>query len=125
MEYLRLFLVFAQVGVCTFGGGYAMLPILQREIVEKRNWCTAEELADYFAIGQCTPWLISPLWLLPVPLSWAISVTPTALPNPFAEPPDLAQYRLFGAAPLPGLGGYAFFSLDPSTCRSFRLTRSL
>ena len=59
MEYLRLFLVFAQVGVCTFGGGYAMLPILQREIVEKRNWCTAEELADYFAIGQCTPGVIA------------------------------------------------------------------
>lgn len=35
--YLDLFLTFARVGVCTFGGGYAMLPILQREIVEKKN----------------------------------------------------------------------------------------
>lgn len=58
-EYLQLFLTFAQVGVCTFGGGYAMLPILQREVVEKRGWATEEELADYFAIGQCTPGIIA------------------------------------------------------------------
>ncbi len=58
-EYLELFLTFAQVGVCTFGGGYAMLPILQREVVEKKGWCTEEELADYFAIGQCTPGVIA------------------------------------------------------------------
>ncbi len=58
-EYLQLFLTFAQVGVCTFGGGYAMLPILQREIVDKKGWCTQEELADYFAIGQCTPGVIA------------------------------------------------------------------
>lgn len=58
-EYLQLFLVFAQVGVCTFGGGYAMLPILQREVVEKRGWCSGDELADYFAIGQCTPGVIA------------------------------------------------------------------
>lgn len=58
-EFLQLFLVFAQVGVCTFGGGYAMLPILQREVVEKRGWCSEDELADYFAIGQCTPGVIA------------------------------------------------------------------
>lgn len=58
-EYLQLFLTFAQVGVCTFGGGYAMLPILQREVVEKKGWCTGEELTDYFAIGQCTPGVIA------------------------------------------------------------------
>jgi len=57
--YLDLFLTFARVGVCTFGGGYAMLPILQREVVEKKKWCTEEELADYFAIGQCTPGIIA------------------------------------------------------------------
>lgn len=57
--YLELFLTFAKVGVCTFGGGYAMLPILQREIVEKRGWATDEELTDYFAIGQCTPGVIA------------------------------------------------------------------
>ncbi len=58
-EYLQLFLTFAQVGVCTFGGGLAMLPILQREVVEKRGWATSEELADYYAIGQCTPGIIA------------------------------------------------------------------
>lgn len=58
-EYLDLFLTFAKVGACTFGGGYAMLPILQREVVESKGWCTDEELTDYFAIGQCTPGVIA------------------------------------------------------------------
>jgi chromate transporter len=57
--YLDLFFTFAKIGVCTFGGGYAMLPILQREVVEKRGWATDEELTDYFAIGQCTPGIIA------------------------------------------------------------------
>ena len=56
---LELFLTFAKVGAMTFGGGYAMLPILQREIVEGKGWATEEELADYFAIGQCTPGIIA------------------------------------------------------------------
>lgn len=58
-EYLELFLTFAKIGSVTFGGGYAMLPILQRECVDKRDWTTEEELADYFAIGQCTPGIIA------------------------------------------------------------------
>ena len=57
--YLDLVLTFAKVGVCTFGGGYAMLPILQREVVENKGWATDEELTDYFAIGQCTPGVIA------------------------------------------------------------------
>ena len=57
--YLDMFLTFARVGACTFGGGYAMLPILQREVVEKKGWATNEELTDYFAIGQCTPGVIA------------------------------------------------------------------
>jgi chromate transporter len=56
---LDLFLTFAKVGVMTFGGGYAMLPILQREVVEKKKWASDAELADYFAIGQCTPGIIA------------------------------------------------------------------
>lgn len=51
----ELFLAFAKVGVMTFGGGYAMLPMFQREIAEKRGWATEEELTDYYAISQCTP----------------------------------------------------------------------
>lgn len=58
-ELLFLFFTFAKVGVMTFGGGYAMLPILQREVVENKGWATEEELADYFAIGQCTPGVIA------------------------------------------------------------------
>ena len=57
--YLDLFLTFARVGVCTFGGGYAMLPILQREVVDNKGWATEEQLADYYAIGQCTPGIIA------------------------------------------------------------------
>lgn len=57
--YLDLFLTFAKVGVMTFGGGYAMLPILQREVVDNKGWATEEELMDYFAIGQCTPGIIA------------------------------------------------------------------
>ena len=56
---LKLFIVFAKVGVMTFGGGYAMLPILQREVVEAQGWAAEEELMDYFAIGQCTPGVIA------------------------------------------------------------------
>ena len=58
-KMLDLFLTFARVGVMTFGGGYAMLPILQREVVESKGWATEEELSDYFAIGQCTPGVIA------------------------------------------------------------------
>ena len=58
-ELWKLFWIFAKMGVMTFGGGYAMLPILQREVVETRGWTTEEELADYFAIGQCTPGIIA------------------------------------------------------------------
>ena len=56
---LDLFITFAKIGAVTFGGGYAMLPILQREIVENKHWGTEEELADYYAIGQCTPGVIA------------------------------------------------------------------
>lgn len=55
----ELFITFAKVGGMTFGGGYAMLPILQREVVENKGWATEEELTDYFAIGQCTPGIIA------------------------------------------------------------------
>ena len=57
--YVDLFLTFARIGVCTFGGGYAMLPILQRELVENKKWSTEGELADYYAVGQCTPGIIA------------------------------------------------------------------
>ncbi len=58
-KYWELFIAFAKIGVMTFGGGMAMLPMLQREVVENKGWATEEELADYFAIGQCTPGIIA------------------------------------------------------------------
>ena len=51
--------MFFVLGLCTFGGGYAMLSLLQRTIVEKYHWATEEELMDYYAIGQCTPGVIA------------------------------------------------------------------
>lgn len=57
--YFDLFLTFAKIGGFTFGGGYAMLPIMQRELVEQRNWTTNEELLNYYAVGQCTPGIIA------------------------------------------------------------------
>ena len=55
----QLFAAFARVGVLTFGGGYAMIPILEREIVDKKGWASSEELMDYYAVGQCTPGIIA------------------------------------------------------------------
>ncbi len=58
-KLLELFLAFAKIGAMTFGGGYAMIPFLERELVEKRGWTTSEELMDYYAVGQCTPGIIA------------------------------------------------------------------
>ena len=55
----KLFTAFMRIGAFTFGGGYAMLPMLERECVEKTGWVTHDELLDYFAIGQCTPGVIA------------------------------------------------------------------
>ena len=48
MILLKLFTAFARVGVLTFGGGYAMIPMLEREIVDRHGWATSEELMDYY-----------------------------------------------------------------------------
>ena len=56
---MQLFLVFCKIGAVTFGGGYAMLPILQREVIDNKKWITDEELMDYYSIGQCTPGVIA------------------------------------------------------------------
>ena len=55
----ELYSSFFMIGAMTFGGGYAMLPMLEREIVSKHQWSTQEEILDYFAIGQCTPGIIA------------------------------------------------------------------
>jgi len=58
-ELLDMFFTFARIGGLTFGGGYAMLPMLQKEVVEHRGWATEDELMDYYAVGQCTPGVIA------------------------------------------------------------------
>ncbi len=58
-ELLELYFAFMRIGLVNFGGGYAMLPLLERELADKRKWVTTDELMDYFAIGQCTPGLIA------------------------------------------------------------------
>ena len=55
----EMFVVFAKMGGLTFGGGYAMMPLLQKEVVEGKKWATEQEIMDYYAIGQCTPGIIA------------------------------------------------------------------
>lgn len=59
LELIKLYVTFFKLGIVNFGGGYAMLPLLERELADKRGWTTAEELADYYAVGQCTPGAIA------------------------------------------------------------------
>lgn len=56
---LQLFMAFFKIGGLTFGGGYAMLPMFKKELVEKHSWCTEEDILDYYAIAQCTPGVIA------------------------------------------------------------------
>ncbi len=58
-ELLDLFITFFKIGAVTFGGGYAMLPILERDLVDKKQWATSEDLMDYYAISQVTPGVIA------------------------------------------------------------------
>ena len=58
-EYWELFYTFCKLGAFTFGGGYAMLPLIEKEIVEKHKWATQEEIMDYYAVAQCTPGIIA------------------------------------------------------------------
>lgn len=58
-EYFTLFITFAKIGALTFGGGYAMLPMLIHELVQNKGWTTEEELLDCFSIAQCTPGVIA------------------------------------------------------------------
>ena len=58
-EILDLYLAFLRIGFVNFGGGYAMLPLLEKDLVTKRGWTTMDKLTDYYAIGQCTPGVIA------------------------------------------------------------------
>lgn len=58
-EYLKLFWSFFKIGLFTFGGGYAMIPMFEKELIEKRGWITEDELLDYYSISQCTPGVLA------------------------------------------------------------------
>ena len=58
-RFFKIFLTFAKIGVFTFGGGYSMLPIMQRDLVERKAWLSTEELKDYFSVSHCLPGIIT------------------------------------------------------------------
>ena len=58
-ELIQLYTAWFKMGLFTFGGGYAMLPMIQREAINKYHWATEEEIMDYYAVGQCTPGIIA------------------------------------------------------------------
>jgi len=58
-DIIEIFCVFAKIGMFTFGGGYAMLPLIQKDVAEKRNWASIEEIADSYAVSQCLPGLFA------------------------------------------------------------------
>jgi chromate transporter len=57
-EYLDLFITMARVGVSTFGGGYAMIPVAEKELIARKHWVTMDEIMDYYTIAQITPGII-------------------------------------------------------------------
>jgi chromate transporter len=58
-EYLELFWAFIAVGATIFGGGYAIVPVLERELIKKRGWITMDEVLDFYTLAQITPGVIA------------------------------------------------------------------
>jgi chromate transporter len=58
-EFFDIMQAFSLIGAVMFGGGYAMLPIIERELIKKRGWITMEEVMDYFTVAQITPGIIA------------------------------------------------------------------
>ena len=58
-DYLELIWTFIKIGALTFGGGYAMVPVLERELIRGKGWTTMDEIMDYYTIAQVTPGLIA------------------------------------------------------------------
>ena len=70
---LGLFTTFFKIGAFTFGGGYAMIPLIQREIVDKKQWATNEDLLDIIAIAESTPGVVLPSFITILAVSFAIA----------------------------------------------------
>ncbi|MDR0730563.1 MAG: chromate transporter [Treponema sp.] len=58
-NYLELFVTFFKMGVLSFGGGYAMIPVVERELINKRSWVSMDEVMDYYTVAQITPGIIA------------------------------------------------------------------
>jgi chromate transporter len=58
-EWIDLVWTFIKIGASTFGGGYAMVPVLERELIKKKGWITMTEVMDYYTIAQVTPGIIA------------------------------------------------------------------
>jgi chromate transporter len=58
-EYLELLFAFFRLGILTFGGGYAMIPVVERELIKKRGWISMDEVMNYYTIAQITPGIIA------------------------------------------------------------------
>ena len=55
----ELYTSWFKIGLFTFGGGYAMLPMIEKEVIDKKHWSKYEDIMDYYAISQCTPGVIA------------------------------------------------------------------
>ena len=53
--YINSFLIFTRIGLFTIGGGYAMIPLIEGEVVERRKWITKEDFLDLIALAQTVP----------------------------------------------------------------------
>ena len=58
-RYVKLFITFLKIGAFTFGGGYAMIPLIQRETIERHHWIDDQDLLDMLAIAESTPGVIA------------------------------------------------------------------
>ena len=58
-DLFKLFFAFFRIGLFTIGGGYAMLPLMEKEAVDKNHWVTKEEMLDIYTMSQCTPGVIA------------------------------------------------------------------
>jgi chromate transporter len=58
-KYLEIFLAFFKMGCFAFGGGYAMVPLVERELIKKRGWTNLDEVIEWYTIAQITPGIIA------------------------------------------------------------------
>ena len=58
-DYLDIFVTFMRIGIMTFGGGYAMIPVVERELIKRKGWIPIEEVMDYYTVGQIIPGIIA------------------------------------------------------------------